>query len=59
MTCVLDIENAHKLFNLRLDEFLSADVFDFCHDFCGIQNNFNRRTMQMDNCFVPRFSTPD
>ena len=59
LTGLLDIENAHKEFNLRLDEFLTADDANFAHDFIGIQNNINRKTFRMENCFVPRFSSAD
>lgn len=56
VTRILDIEFADKEFNLRLDEFLNADEENFCHDFCGIQANMNRRALKMENFFVPRFS---
>ena len=56
ITTIMDMTNADKEFNLRLKEFLEADNMNFCHYFIGIQNNMNRRTMKMDNFFVPRFS---
>ena len=60
ITRFMDIEFAHKEFNLRLEEFLNAKDFDFVHDFCGIQKSIDRRNLKWnDDCFVPRFTTPD
>lgn len=56
ITQVIDMHNAHKQFHLRLDEMLSADDFDFAHDFCGIQANIDRNTGVVGNLFVPRFA---
>ena len=35
----MDIDSADRKFNLRLDDFLKANDFDFAHDFIGIQKN--------------------
>ena len=56
-TRFMDITNADKQFNLRLDEWLAAGDFDFAHDFTGIQANINRQTCKVENLFVPRFAT--
>jgi hypothetical protein len=56
MTLLMDLECATEQFNLRLSDLLEAPAFDFTHDICGIQANFNRRTKKMENCFVPRYS---
>lgn len=56
-TNIMDIDNAHKEFNLRLEEFLNAGDYDFYHDYCGIQYHIDRRTCKMGGCFVPRFSS--
>lgn len=56
VTRVMDIENAHKQFNLRLEDFLAAEDFDFTHDFTGIQTHINRETGRCENHFVPRFA---
>lgn len=53
----MDLEFTHNLFNLRLQELLQADDFNFAHDIIGIQNNLNRQTRQMENCFVPRYAS--
>ena len=43
MGALMDIESADKKFNMRLDDWLQADDFNFAHDYCGIQNNKTRR----------------
>lgn len=43
---------------LRLDALLSADDFNFAHDVFGIRRHINRRTGQLENCFLPRFAAP-
>lgn len=55
---LMDIESADKKFNLRLDEFLKADNFNFAHDFIGIQNNIIRDEYPATNFgfFIPRFA---
>lgn len=53
----MDLEFTHKQFNLRLQELLKADDFNFAHDIIGIQNNLNRQTKQMENYFVPRYAS--
>ena len=44
------------MMDLRLNELLEADDFNFSHDICGIQNNIDRTTKTFMNCFVPRFA---
>ncbi|MBL0922423.1 MAG: hypothetical protein IBJ10_09895 [Phycisphaerales bacterium] len=39
---------------LDLDALLAADDFDFAHDLFGIRENINRKTGELDNCFLPR-----
>ena len=56
LTGIMDIENADKTFNLRLEEFLHADIFNFTHDYIGIQNNIDRTTKEF-GFFVPRFAS--
>lgn len=53
---MMDLDVANKKFDLRLNELLEADEFNFSHDICGIQNNINRTTKTFMNCFVPRFA---
>lgn len=56
-TKVMDIEFAHRQFELRLKDWLEADDMDFAHDFTGIQANMNRTTCKVENLFLPRFAT--
>lgn len=53
----MDLDATNNEFNLRLQEFLEADNFNFAHDIIGIQNNINRATKKIENCFVPRFAS--
>ena len=41
---------------LKLQDLLISDDFNFTHDVCGIQNNIDRNTGKLKNCFLPRFS---
>lgn len=58
MTALMDIESADIKFNMRLDEWLQADDFNFAHDFSGIQRNIERGSFpaQGFGFFVPRFA---
>lgn len=53
-TLFIDIECAHKEFNLDLDKLLKFDDFNFAHDVIEIQRHINRETKKFKNCFVPR-----
>lgn len=53
---LMDIENADKAFNLRLEELLDADDANFVHDVIGIVNNIDRSNPTDFNFFVPRFA---
>lgn len=54
MGALMDIESADKKFNMRLDDWLQADDFNFAHDYCGIQNNIKRGEFVRDNGGVVR-----
>jgi hypothetical protein len=41
--------------NLKLNELLNADDFNFCHDVFGISRHINRDTGKLENFFVPRY----
>lgn len=60
-TQMMDISNADKQFNLRLEEFLNAEQYDFCHDFIGIQRHMDRSlgVCKVVDFFVPRFAGDD
>ena len=57
-TLLMDIESADNVFNMRLEDWLKADDFNFAHDVVGIVNNIDRRTFPATefHLFVPRFS---
>ena len=58
ISLLMDIESADRKFNLRLDDWLKADGFNFAHDLYGIMNNINRTEFPATDfgLFVPRFS---
>ena len=41
---------------LKLVELLDTDDGNFLHDVCGIHQNINRTTGELENCFLPRFA---
>lgn len=56
---IMDIESADEKFNLRLDDWLEADNFNFAHDFFGIRRNIVREKFPATDFgfFVPRFAS--
>lgn len=58
MNLLMDLGSADEMFNLRLDDFLNADNFNFAHDVVGIVNNINRNEFPAKDfgLFVPRFA---
>lgn len=60
VSVMMDIESADLMFNLRLDDWLEADKFNFAHDFVGIRDNINRENgfpATDFGFFVPRFAS--
>ena len=57
---LMDIESADMKFNLRLDDWLNADKFNFAHDLFGIMDNIVRDSFPATDFgfFVPRFAAP-
>ena len=53
LSLLMSIEEADKKFNLRLDDWLKADDFNFFHDIYGILENVKRESFGF---FLPRFS---
>lgn len=54
-----DDESEDWEYNMRLDEWLNADDFNFAHDFYGIVDNINREKgfpATDFGFFVPRFA---
>lgn len=56
ISLLMDIENADKAFNLKLEELLDADDGNFAHDIVGIVNNIDRNKPTDFNLFVPRYA---
>lgn len=58
LNLLMDIESADLRFNLRLDDWLKADEFNFANDLYGIINNIVRNDFPAINFgyFVPRFA---
>ena len=58
MTLLMDIESADNAFNMRLEDWLEADNFNFAHDVVGIVNNIDRSKFPAAefNYFLPRFA---
>lgn len=56
LTAIIDLGKATEHFNLRLEDMLNADEFNFAHDFVQIQNDINRDTGKFSGRFVPRFA---
>ena len=56
----MDILATHANGNpLKLQELLDADEDNFLHDVFGIRRHLNRRTGELEDFFVPRFSQPE
>jgi hypothetical protein len=55
---LMDIESADVKFNLKLNDWLNADKFNFAHDIYGIMNNIVRDEFPATNfgLFIPRFA---
>lgn len=58
-TALMDLNAAQLSFKLRLDELLVADDFNFSHDVFGIRRHLNRKTLEIEDCFVPRFAVSE
>ncbi|WP_144473036.1 DUF6874 family protein [Bacillus pumilus] len=54
----MDLFYTNEEIPLDFERLLNADNFNFSHDIVGIQNNLNRKTLKMDNLFLPRFAKP-
>lgn len=60
ITAYLDVQNATRHFNMRLEDWLEADDFNFVHDIVGIYKAINREVYPVDfsndSWFLPRFA---
>lgn len=55
--CLMDIEAVHNSIGLKLTDLLEADDDNFGHDISGIHRHLNRETLELEDCFVPRFAS--
>lgn len=53
---MMDLSACHNTCPLKLEELFNADLSDFAHDIGGIMKHINRRTGQLEDCFLPRFA---
>lgn len=57
ITLLMDIESADNIFNMRLEDWLNADNFNFAHDIVGIVENADRTEFPAKfSRFLPRFA---
>lgn len=57
ITLMMDLESADERFNLRLEEMLADDGYDFVHDINGIIQNADRESFPASfGFFVPRYA---
>ena len=54
ISLIMDIDCANDNTEIDSDLLLGFDDLNFTHDIVGIQNNINRQTSRINNCFVPR-----
>ncbi len=57
-TVIMDLAVTHATVGLQLDKLLEADAGTFGHDCFGIRHHINRRTGQLEDCFLPRTALP-
>jgi hypothetical protein len=54
LTVTMDLEFAHHAVTIDLPGLLAADNETFAHDVFGIRRHINRKTGQLEGCFLPR-----
>lgn len=54
----MDLAAVHHHTPLRLEELAVAEEWEFVHDIAGITRHLNRRTGELENAFLPRFTRP-
>ena len=60
MSLTMDITATHKNGTpLDLPKLMSFDGGNFAHDIFGIMKHINRRTGELEDCFLPRCSKHD
>jgi hypothetical protein len=59
MEALMDITATHANgCPLRLGDLAIADDFNLAHDVFGIRRHLNRKTGQLEDCFIPRYAQP-
>ena len=57
---IIDIEATHcNGCPIDLERLLNAPDYDFAHDVDGIRTHLNRRTGELEDCFLPRYAKPE
>jgi len=57
MSLQMDIVATHiSGCKLKLKELFEAAAGDFLHDVCGIMRHLNRKTGELQDCFLPRYA---
>lgn len=56
MDAFMDVAYCHEHCPLKLAELADADDGNFGHDVFGIRRHFNRTTLKLEDCFLPRFA---
>ena len=51
-TLLMDIESADEYFNMRLEDWLNADNFNFAHDVVGSVQLVQKRTIFKNNLLL-------
>lgn len=57
MTILMDLHHADHQIAIDFDRMLAADDANFGHDMLGIRQHLNRKTGEIEGCFVPRFAS--
>ena len=56
LTISMDLAAAHLFIPIALDELVAAPEGDFAHDVFGIRRHINRVTLELEDCFWPRYA---
>lgn len=56
MVTMMDVTVVNNACPLDLARLLEADAYEFAHDVTGIRRHLNRKTGELEGCFLPRFA---
>ena len=57
LDAIMDLDACHSNgCPLKLQELLETDDGNFAHDVFGIRSHIDRRTGQLQDCFIPRYA---